>query len=60
MEKRARNPVFSPLRDLAGGHHESRPGAEGCVGIGGIAVFGWRLSPDDSLWHRVNQTPETL
>jgi hypothetical protein len=39
--------VFSTLRDLAGGHDDSRTGAEGCVGCGGIAVFGWRLSLDD-------------
>jgi hypothetical protein len=36
--------AFSKLRDLAGGHHESRTGAEGCVG--GIAFFGWRLTRD--------------
>jgi len=36
-----------PLRDLAGGHHESRTGAEDCVGVGGIALFSWRLPADD-------------
>jgi hypothetical protein len=41
--------VFSTLRDLAGGHHESRTGAEGCDGVGGIAVFGWDLSIDDDF-----------
>ncbi len=39
--------VFSTLRDLAGGHHESRTGAEDCVGVGGIALFGWHLPADD-------------
>ena len=30
----------------------ARAGAEGCVGVGGIAFFGWRLSRvTDSLWH---------
>jgi len=26
---------------------KSSTGAEGCVGVGGIAVFGWHLSADD-------------
>jgi hypothetical protein len=38
--------AFSTLRDLEGGHHESRTRAEDCVGVGGIALFGWRLSRD--------------
>src|ERR1700674_782853 len=38
---------FSTLRDLAGGHDDSRTGAEGCLGVGGIAVFGWHLPADD-------------
>src|SRR5579872_1382442 len=29
-----------------GGHHVARTGAEGFVGVGGIAFFGWRLSRD--------------
>jgi hypothetical protein len=43
----AGNPVFFILRDLAGGHHESRPGAEGCVGRGGLDLFRFSLSLDD-------------
>jgi hypothetical protein len=39
--------VFSTLRDLAGGHHESRKGAKNSIGIVGIALCGWRLSVDD-------------
>jgi len=39
--------VFSTLRDLAGGHDASRRGAEGCDGVGGIALFGWSLSRGD-------------
>jgi hypothetical protein len=38
---------FSTLRDLAGGHYASRTDAEGCVGLGGIGVFGWHLSLGD-------------
>ena len=30
----------------AGGHHESRKGTQGRDGLGGIALFGWRLSGD--------------
>src|SRR6266849_8704642 len=36
--------VFSPLRDLAGGQHAWRTGAEGCIGRGGIALCGCCLS----------------
>src|SRR6266699_6399687 len=36
--------VFSPFRDLAGGHRESRRRAEGCIGRGGIALCGYFLS----------------
>jgi hypothetical protein len=39
--------VFSPFRDLTGGHHAWRTGAEGCIGLGGIALFGPDLSIDD-------------
>jgi hypothetical protein len=36
--------VCCTLRDLAGGHHEPRTGAEGCVGVRGIAFLGFGLS----------------
>src|SRR6266446_5546804 len=39
--------VFSPFRDLAGGHRESRRRAEGCIGRGGIALCGYCLSLAD-------------
>src|SRR5713226_10001700 len=39
--------VFSPLRDLAGGQHAWRAGAEGCIGRGGIALCGCCLSVAD-------------
>jgi hypothetical protein len=39
--------VFYTLRDLAGGHHDSRTSAEGLTGIGGTALYGWDLSVDD-------------
>jgi hypothetical protein len=39
--------VFPTLRDLRGGHHDSRTGAEGCTRVGGIGFFGWDLSIDD-------------
>jgi hypothetical protein len=39
--------VASTLRDFAGGHDDSRTGAEGCLGVGGIAVFGCHLPADD-------------
>jgi hypothetical protein len=39
--------TVSALRGLTGGHDASRTSAKGCVGRGGIAVFGWRLSLDD-------------
>src|SRR5438552_11295879 len=41
--------VFSTLRDLPGGPHVARAGAEGCVGVGGIALFGRDLSLDDDV-----------
>jgi hypothetical protein len=31
-------------------HHESRTCAEGCLAVGGIAVFGWHLPLTMSLW----------
>jgi hypothetical protein len=33
--------------DSAGGHNDSRTGAKGRIGIGGIDFFGWSLSVDD-------------
>jgi len=39
--------VFSKVQDLAGGHHESGTGAEGCGGVGGIAFCGGDLSDGD-------------
>jgi hypothetical protein len=33
--------------DLEEGNHDSGTGAEGCVGVGGIGVFGWHLSRGD-------------
>jgi hypothetical protein len=39
--------ISSTLRDSEVGHHDSRTGAEGCDGVGGIALFGSSLSFDD-------------
>src|SRR5207244_4512710 len=39
--------ALSPILVLAGGRNDSRTGAEGCFGVGGIALFGWRLSLND-------------
>jgi hypothetical protein len=33
--------------DSAEGHNDSRMGAKGRIGIGGIDFFGWSLSVDD-------------
>ncbi len=30
-----------------GGHHESRTGAEGCIGVGGADLLVWCLPVDD-------------
>src|SRR5437868_4842068 len=38
---------FSLFKFLAGGHDVARTGAEGCAGVSGIALFGWRLSHRD-------------